>query len=206
MKPAFTRKDRIPIEVARTGLREGAVRAIVDHFSGSLTGPLFEEVEPDPIAAAHDEGSADAVPTQFIDRAIAEIVSRQPRDEFGVSTKPRDEHRDIRLRPSGRHFEVRRLRKSLMPGRGQPEHDFAKGDNGGHSRRRMGERLAVCKARSMGARLRGEPVCSGSYESRDRLMLCRIYRLFRAPNDIVMNAANTSNVADGSGTMRTSMM
>ena len=105
---------------------------VVDDFRWTLTGAMLEEIEPKTIATPGDVVRVDPAALQFIDCPLAEFIIGQFRDEGRVSAELSDEDGDVCLSTAKVDKKRLCLRETLVPRRGQPEHEFTKGHNERH--------------------------------------------------------------------------
>ena len=142
MEPVRIGKDGFPIDHARLDGGKTRTGPVVDDFAGTLGRAGFEEVDADPLAAAHDVIGAHAIAAQCGQAGIAQVVLGQAGDEldrFAVVGQ-RDGHIGFAAAVDG--FERTGLGEALKARRRQAEHDFAKGDDFFH-----GSNLSIRKSR-----------------------------------------------------------
>ena len=121
--------DRIPVDIARLGPRDGASVAVVDHFRGPLVGARFQVIDAQPPLAAHDVRRVHAEAAQFADRRIGDgILIRQRGDERGRKPEHRQRDGDVGLSSAECGHELRALQKPLESRRRQPQHDLPEGN------------------------------------------------------------------------------
>ena len=70
---------------------DGGAGAVVDDIRRTLAGAGLGEIDPDPLAAAHDELGLHAFGAQRAHGRLADLVRRQPRHIVAVEAEPGEE-------------------------------------------------------------------------------------------------------------------
>src|SRR6185503_19518176 len=129
VEPGRARHHLVPVLRAGGDLADRRMRAVVDHRARPLAGAGLGEIDADPTARANDERGVDAFGAQRAHRRVANRVRRQAGDVAAVQPELRQARGHVGFAAAEGRREHRRLEEPLEPGRAEPQHQLAEGDD-----------------------------------------------------------------------------
>ena len=129
MQPIGMRKDRGPVVLFFRALRKGGMGAVVDDVRGAAVCPALHEIDADALAPADDVAGIHPVAAEGVHRRLSDGVRGKLGDKDCLIAETGKTDRSIGLSPAVDGFEAFCLHEAFVAGRGEPQHEFADGDN-----------------------------------------------------------------------------
>ena len=128
VEPVGTLEHFAPVDHAGLDLGDGGVRTVVDDLGTAGDGARFEVIDADAVAAVDDAVGVHAEAAELGGAHRRDVILGETGHEVGIHAVVGEGNGDIGFAAAESCLEGMGLAETLVPGSGEPEHDFAESD------------------------------------------------------------------------------